>query len=138
MSGWEWRVSESPLPPFRALSPFASFIVLLGSLGEGHHCGKSLAGFRLVYCDKEERSLAGSLSSRLLRLSLRFLRVEGETDPSSPAIAIRVHSCFNFQFMEVAGRTSQVHRVMGPCGLVIAFLDDFLFKSAVLLIFQMK
>lgn len=26
----------------------------------------------------------------------------------------------------------------GPCGVVIAFLDDFLFKSAVLLIFQMK
>lgn len=26
----------------------------------------------------------------------------------------------------------------GPCGVVIAFLDGFLFKSAVLLIFQMK
>lgn len=48
-------------PPFPFSKSVASFIVLLGSLGGGHHCGKSLAGFRLVYCDREERSLAGSL-----------------------------------------------------------------------------
>lgn len=59
----------------------------------------------------------------------------GETDPCHHCYSR--HSPFNF-----GTRKWQVTHPSpssdGPCGVVIAFLDDFLFKSAVLLIFQMK
>lgn len=58
-------------------------------------------------------------------------------DPSAPTIAILVHSCFNFSSWKWQV-TRPSPSSYGPCGVVIAFLDDFLFKSAVLLIFQMK
>lgn len=46
---------------------------------------------------------------------------------------------FQFQRRRAAGCAAQPSPSShGPCGVVIAFLDDFLFKSAVLLIFQMK
>lgn len=59
----------------------------------------------------------------------------GERDPRHHCYSC--HNHFNF-----SARKWQVTRPSpprsGPRGVVIAFLDDFLFKSAVLLIFQMK
>lgn len=123
-------------PCFGAPSPLPHSSSFWGILGGGHHCGKSSTSFRLAYCDKEE-ALLPDLSSRLLRCLYVSCEWRGETDPSAPAIVIRAHSCFNFSSCKWQV-TRPSPSSYGPCGVVIAFLDDFLFKSAVLLIFQMK
>ena len=59
----------------------------------------------------------------------------GETDPGHHCYSC--HNHFNFRACEWQV-THPSPSCYGPCGVVIGFLDDFLFKSAVLLIFQMK
>lgn len=59
----------------------------------------------------------------------------GGTDPGHHCYSC--HNHFNFRACEWQVTHPSPSRY-GPCGVVIGFLDDFLFKSAVLLIFQMK
>lgn len=88
----------------------ASFIVLLGSLS-GHHCGKSVASFRLVYCDKEE-ALLPDLSSRLLRH--HYASYEWRARRTRPRPPLLFLSTVALISVHGSGRLHvQVHRVMG-------------------------
>lgn len=105
------------------------FIVLPGSLGGLPESMWEATG-QVFCCSIETNTGTSPLQA--------FLRVEGErwTHPRHRH-CYSCHSYFNFPTWKwQVTRPSPLR--YGPCGVVIAFLDDFLFKSAVLLIFQMK
>lgn len=133
----KWRVSRRP-PPFSAL-PSLPPSILLGKGSGGTPPSEGLR-WRL---DQFSAGLFGQIKRTSCLIAFRiFCRVfmfswdgGGGTDPSHHCYSC--HSRFNFS----AGTwraTQPSPPSYGPCGVVIAFLDDFLFKSAVLLIFQMK
>lgn len=107
-------------------------------LGEhlfGKGCiAQSWTSFLLVYFDKE-RSFTWPPSEDSVGV-FTFSKAEGgRTNPCHHCYSCHNHFNFGTWKWQVTHPSPSSY---GPCGVVIAFLDDFLFKSAVLLIFQMK